>query len=824
MARIIDRIWSWAKELKYWEQAALELLASGSAIAEADYQRLLDFCMHDAGLVQLPSSRRPAHSFSAQVAAEEATGYRLERMFNLQNVNALPCGQEIIFGGGLTLIYGDNGSGKTGYVRPLGSGAFARGERDVLPNATSGSNSNSVPQADIELSKDGVKTVITWIRGESRKELAGFYIFDTVSLQAHLAGPNALSFSPAGLSLLRRLAELTDEVRARLKNLLDLRDRPHNLGVLFPGESAVASEIQGLSVASDFKTFEQLALLTEVDLERVEELEIEITRLRSADITSRAAELRKGAADLRRFSSSLAECEVLCGAAGESVVGTLLSDLESATLDAERSGAERFRMDSFKQVGTEVWREFIVAAKSLAEAESSAATYSTEGQRCLLCRQPLSAEAASLLRNLWDFLASDATSRFEAAERTCATKRREVEQVGLPYFGEDSDLRRTLTSRAANLVPAVDSEIDSLRARRVCLLESLQRRALATLPGLAPVDRGQFATIAEAMESEATSLEADDVPKKLQQLHKELRQLQHRRTLSEQLPAVRSYIDLQRWILRGRQHLGSTHAITAKHNELFTELVTDRFVKLFQSILADLNRNVKVTIETHGKKGQTVRQIVLSPDVFATRFPIDEILSEGEKRAVALADFFTEATLDDACTALVLDDPVTSFDLGSRLAVARTLAKLALSRQIVVFTHDPVFLYQVRAEAKSLSVGTVTHWIRRGDDGKPGFVFLNNGPVCQGDYKSARIAREWHAKAKVAPPQEQQLCIEQGFNALRTSYEAFVVFDLFAGVVERWEERIKYDQLVQVYLEKDIVGEVVEKLALLSRYVSTSSQ
>jgi recombinational DNA repair ATPase RecF len=142
-------------------------------------------------------------------------------MFNLRNVNALPCGQEILFGEQLTLIYGDNGAGKTGYVRPLGSAALARGERDVLPNAAIVFAASATPQADIELSKDGSKRVVTWSRGQNCKELAGFYVFDTVSMRAHLTGSNALSFSPSGLSRLKRLAEVTDEVRSRLKRLLE---------------------------------------------------------------------------------------------------------------------------------------------------------------------------------------------------------------------------------------------------------------------------------------------------------------------------------------------------------------------------------------------------------------------------------------------------------------------------------------------------------------------------------------------------------------------------------------------------------------------------
>ena len=46
-----------------------------------------------------------------------------------------------------------------------------------------------------------------------------------------------------------------------------------------------------------------------------------------------------------------------------------------------------------------------------------------------------------------------------------------------------------------------------------------------------------------------------------------------------------------------------------------------------------------------------------------------------------------------------------------------------------------------------------------------------------------------------------------------------MIFDLFNGVVDRWAERIKYDQLADVFLDKAIIGEVVQKLGDLSRYL-----
>jgi hypothetical protein len=263
MAGVVEQIRIWATSLKYWEQSALELIVGGKEITENDYQDLVDHCLHDAGLVQIPTAARPKLTFPREVSGNQRPGYRLEKMFNLRNVNALPSGPELSFGEHLTLVYGDNGVGKTGYTRPLANAAFARGDRDVLPNATVAPDPKLVPQVDIEVSRGGSKTVLTWTRGQRCPELAGCYVFDSLSLSAHLTRPNTLSFTPSGLSLLKRLAEVTDQVRARLRRLFDEKDVAHNFSPLFSGKSEVATHIEALGPQTDVKVLDKLATLTQ---------------------------------------------------------------------------------------------------------------------------------------------------------------------------------------------------------------------------------------------------------------------------------------------------------------------------------------------------------------------------------------------------------------------------------------------------------------------------------------------------------------------------------------------------------------------------------
>jgi hypothetical protein len=75
------------------------------------------------------------------------------------------------------------------------------------------------------------------------------------------------------------------------------------------------------------------------------------------------------------------------------------------------------------------------------------------------------------------------------------------------------------------------------------------------------------------------------------------------------------------------------------------------------------------------------------------------VLSEGEQTCVALAAFITELATAPHQSALVFDDPVSSLDHLWRGKVAERLVAEAAVRQIIVFTHDLIFVNDLKDSA-----------------------------------------------------------------------------------------------------------------------------
>jgi ABC-type uncharacterized transport system ATPase subunit len=818
VASIVNRIRAWSTELHYWERAALEKLANGTLLTPKDYNELLLEYMADYGLGPMPAER-PTLSFSGPAEPTvEKRKVQLVRLFNLANVNALPPGQEIHFGSQLTLIYGNNGAGKSGYARPLGCAAFSRGEREVLPNATK-DITRATPKAEIEVSDGDSKTIVEWTKGITCPQLSGFHVFDAGSLQAHLTGTNSIKFAPAGLSLLTRLAELTDEIRNRILLLAEEKEAPHNFQTWFEGNSRVTEAIQSIGPATKVDDLKNLAQMSEEEAGLIPQLEQEIHELKASKIQAYAGKRRQEIADLQKLTEAISTADQSLSDQQGEKVKQLISNLQARRTDAQKLSVDQFKSDNFKMTGTDVWRRFIIAAKALADGESVAgAAYPRRGDHCLLCRQPLGQDAITLITHLWQFLASDAQARLETSRRERDNKALEIEKINLDYFQTDSGGRRLLESDSPLTVPTIQTQIQACSERKNELIASLREERAPSLAPAILADTVAIEQLIQTRKAELEELNQRDPDALIKQREETLRDLKHRRTLSQKVDEIEKYLARIKWAARARASIGTTRHITMKYNELFKELVTDEYVKLFQKTLKRFKSKLLVTVDTRGKKGETVRQITLSPNSFPTRFPVEKVLSEGEKTAVAIADFLTEAVLDQSTGGIVLDDPITSLDDTWKETLAQCLAEQAKFRQVVIFTHDLGFLYHLTEQAEKLKLAVTNEWIREEND-TPGFVYLDNSPVCESTYKSADAATKCYTKAKDMKPQDQQQWLQQGFGALRTSYEALAMFELFGGVVERFKERIGFDKLGKVRIDPKTVDKIVEGMGRLSRHI-----
>jgi hypothetical protein len=816
MSSLLSDIIRWAKSLKYWEQSILDKILAGEPFTEETYQELYGYLLEDVGLIKKSDEPRPEIRFFDEYQVSEETPpqqSRLTKISNLQNINALAKEQTIPFSPQLTAIYGANASGKSGYARVVGCAGFTRGDRKVFPNVADESGAGGEQSADIEIYSDEGENKICYLVGEPSPDLSFCHVFDSTSVNVHLTKSNEFSFSPAGLESLTLMRNRIDELK-----------KPHSFNNYFVGEESVVSElIKSLSEKTDLEEIKRLATITEEDEAKAGKDEKRLNYLKSLNVDEEAKSYNNKISDLKGLKGKLLILgEQLKDEFFDTLRNTTISSFVEINTLAKQMGIDQFKCDYFTQVGSNEWHQFIKAAKELAATEGQPPErelYPQKGERCLLCRQLLSDEAVDLIRRLWKFLEDDIQKRLKDAEDNLKKIKEGFEAVQTDFFNEDSVYYRLIQENKTKHLSVIQDFLAACGNRKnkgIEFIANAKTEILSPLPanGVQGIDE-----IVTAFEKQRDDLLKKDPAEEIGKLEKALMLYRHRLIIKQIQKEVTVYVVGRVWASAASRKIGTTAHITKKHDALFEKVVTEGYVKQFNGILEEFGPPINVRVDTIPRKSVTYKQIVLDKCVAAVSDATpDKILSEGEKRAVTLADFLTEVDIDPGCTCIVLDDPVTSFDLEWREKIASVFAKEAAKRQVIIFTHDLVFLYHLIEAAERDNVDILCHWIQRGwSDDVPGYVSIDNSPAIDKSYKKPTKAQQLFERAKGESDfSERERLLKDGFGALRTCYEAFIIFDLFNDVVERFSERISFGRLEQIVWDEHIVYEIINKYEDLS--------
>lgn len=114
----------------------------------------------------------------------------------------------------------------------------------------------------------------------------------------------------------------------------------------------------------------------------------------------------------------------------------------------------------------------------------------------------------------------------------------------------------------------------------------------------------------------------------------------------------------------------------------------------------------------HGAKGVMYHKVAFD-DAKTSGWGVQEVLSEGEHRCIALAAFLAELSMQPVASTVILDDPVSSLDHTRRGAVAKRLVHEATKRPVIVLTHDIVFLLFLQEQADQEKVGFTARFLDR---------------------------------------------------------------------------------------------------------------
>jgi hypothetical protein len=431
----------------------------------------------------------------------------LKVVINPQDVNALASDQSLSFRqAGLTIVYGDNGAGKSGYARILKQACRARFEPKPTPILTNiYEQAAGIPRAKIGYTMNGQNRQIDWRSdAPSPAELSAISVFDARTATVHVDGTNEVAYTPYSLEIMQRLAQAADTLRDRSKREQAeiaketpeaLRSPPVGTG------TTVCKALATINADSVLKTYRDLATLSDQDKTELASLRRDL----SADPAQAAQQMTGSSAGLLRFIETIRRLCQDAGANSLADLRKLKADKDTTREVADVAARTSFADEPLPQVGSQAWRTLWESARRYAATAQPDLPFPPTDGPCPLCQQDLSAEAVDRLGRFDAFVKDDTKTRADAAEKAYSERltalqtqilpagqiRKQLRFIGVALSDEKAaeaarivvkavwQLRRIVRSHPAEVLAVTDLDTTQAAAELQRLADHLKQRAAA---------------------------------------------------------------------------------------------------------------------------------------------------------------------------------------------------------------------------------------------------------------------------------------------------------------------------------------------------------
>ena len=774
-------------------------LVTQGDVNDDDIADLVSLCKSQYGL-EAHRDGQPLTKDHLPTNADASHAVALLSLTHHAGVNALAPNQTVRFSDNLTVVYGDNGAGKSGYTRILKRACRARGAEPILGNVTS-TASPMRPSATIKYRHGEQERDYAWSDSPDREiGLSRVSVFDSQCASVYVSKRMDVAFRPLGLDLFDRLASICESVKKILeKERVSLQNTVYQIPELPETTDAGNLLNHRLTALTSTDDVRALGMLSDAERQRMDELRARIEDLTANNPRQRAQMLKLLA---ERVGGLIAHLEALEGDLAEDRTSALVrvaQDLDAANA-ARQSLLKELASMPLPNTGSERWHRLWEAARAFSNSDSYAATtfpFVDAGARCVLCQQPLLEEGVERLQVL--------ARHMDAAPQD--DYRRRAGQL-------DSDVARL---RALSIEGSIGSTIDEVAVDHHDVAEGVRLHlkamvryrddVLVAIGGRnqlrqhAPVfNKHVLSDYRDRLRSRADEIASSTSDEQVDKLQLELAELESRKALGENIEVVLQEIGRRRQLAVYEQCIQETrtHAITRKSTDVTRRAVTGRLVSSFSDELKRLGFvDVEVELtQAGGSRGALFHKVIL------TRAPgseVAKVVSEGEGRCLSIASFFAEISTADDPSAILFDDPVSSLDHNWRRNVAERLASEASRRQVIVFTHDLAFWHALQEEAERLQVRCEMRYLRRGPQGAGALSDRVPTPAMRVKDRIGYLNSLWQEADKLFREENLDGYEERGsyiYTELRAAWERGVEEVLLDGVVERFRHSVQTNKKV----------------------------
>jgi AAA domain-containing protein len=833
---IIDEIVKWAANQPLWQQALVAELLSGGELNEKRYRFYADQAVEEATDPEAYSEKigNPLEEYEYS-GETSAGGVRISEVEARQNINAIPDGSKLpIEKVGLNMIYGNNASGKSGYTRILKNSCNCRHSEQLRGNVHGEHERECI--ANILYDVDGNSHNFQLDNNnDTNPHLKTVHVFDSKSGHNYLISENDLVFMPAGMDILDSLSGAIEIIAQRLKD--DLQAKTGALNDLetsfaeFAGTKAydLVGSLSGKTASDDLKAQKVLTLDEQQEIITLEK----DTVLRQ---TKSPQKIRDERTTLHtRLNGLLTQLNTLQDALNQDNVDKIIAARDDAAAKrktADEAGKKKFENENFiSGTGNDLWKDLWEAAQEFSNKSvypEHTFPHTGEQAKCVLCQQPILEPAADRFTDFLDFVNDKSQALAISAEAVLKNLKDTFIRANLL----DDTYNNLLINFSEDDYKDITKLSDEIKTAR-----DAHQAYIAVFNGSKKIEgyadlkkfEAELAKFVEFMTTLAeeikTPLDDDEFRRQLQTDLDKLKNLKSKKALNTYEKQILENITIQveKKILQDAIGLSKTFAVSTKIGDVSERLIIDNLAKTFNDELGEIFLG-KITAKL--VKGRTIKGVPSSAIILSGKSgdlkgdSIEKIMSEGEQRGVALAGFFAELSVNPSTSAIVFDDPVTSLDHLNVERIANRIAREALTRQVIVFTHNVLFASELERAVDELGGKYTARSIEKVSS--PGVVreslpFDTMKTGQRIDFLEKRINPIKTKFENNEPDYKSET--ESFYKDLRRTWERAIEEILLNGIVIRYRRDVKPGNVNDIFINDDDKKLIADNMHTCAKYM-----
>lgn len=803
-----NRIIDWLKTLDYWFQYASNKLLENEPLSDDLISMTYALFKEEYGLEEEFYGQAEIEYNEITESEEVDETIQLKEIKHIENVNALAPEQTISVHPNLTLIYGHNGTGKSGYIRLLNNAFRSRGDKEILPNVFEDKDFGDPTCKFLFVTEEG-EHELEYPQDKNNIEFTRFSVFDSHSVKVHLEEDNKLNFTPKGFEFFDKALILYHALTSRLKGEIQLNRSENDYEKHFVNENAIQTEIKNLGPTTDENKLKELGNYTKEDAQKLDELLKKWKDLKALDIPKKILELQKLLELLKDFISK--EQAILDELKKEKIEGyaLLIANYTNLVELTKQEGVDGLKEYDIESISSNEWKTFIKASKSYADVIESGRgiSYPKVEDNCLFCLQPIGKKENELINAYWKLLKSESEAELQKIFQKIQEALKHLKSFNTVSFDENTLIY--------DYTKANDEEFADKWKFLVAHSASAIKNLITNLSELKWANSVQFFTestkefdsIQKTISEKIEALIKKNPKEELKKLEAEINYLKDKHLLSKLLSNILVFVRADKWAARAEKHLSifNTRSITTKQGELFNETITEKYTDTFNKECEQLDAPKIVNIIQKNVKASTLRKLKIAGQDANT------VLSEGEQRAISLADFLTEFQLDPNNRGIFFDDPVSSQDHHRREKIASRLVELAKYKQIVILTHDIAFFIRMKILAETTDLNYQYTTIRKAGD-ISGVINPDLPWIAQPVKRRIGTLKDRLVRLKKIEKEgdedEYLFAAKSWYGLLREAWERGVEERLFKGVVERFSIGVQTLRLKKIVVTPELIAEI----------------